>query len=59
VIGPIHPASKTGHFEKGAISLAINVATSGTFGPIRNASPATTTERRLSPIGSARRCPAS
>ena len=24
VIGPIHPASKTGHFEKGAISLAIN-----------------------------------
>lgn len=24
VIGPIHPASKTGHFDKGAISLAIN-----------------------------------
>jgi fumarylpyruvate hydrolase len=24
VIGPIHPASKTGHFAKGAISLAIN-----------------------------------
>jgi fumarylpyruvate hydrolase len=24
VIGPIHPASKTGHFTKGAISLAIN-----------------------------------
>src|SRR6478672_5924379 len=24
VIGPIHPASKTGHFSKGAISLAIN-----------------------------------
>lgn len=24
VLGPIHPASKTGHFEKGAISLAIN-----------------------------------
>ncbi|WP_164934350.1 fumarylacetoacetate hydrolase family protein [Bradyrhizobium zhanjiangense] len=24
VLGPIHPASKTGHFEKGAISLAVN-----------------------------------
>jgi 2-keto-4-pentenoate hydratase/2-oxohepta-3-ene-1,7-dioic acid hydratase in catechol pathway len=24
VIGPIHPASKTGHFANGAISLAIN-----------------------------------
>jgi fumarylpyruvate hydrolase len=24
VIGPIHPASKTGHFTKGAISLAVN-----------------------------------
>ncbi|MFL6812137.1 MAG: fumarylacetoacetate hydrolase family protein, partial [Bradyrhizobium canariense] len=24
VIGPIHPASTTGHFDKGAISLAIN-----------------------------------
>jgi fumarylpyruvate hydrolase len=24
VIGPIHPATKTGHFTKGAISLAIN-----------------------------------
>jgi len=24
VIGPIHPAAKTGHFTKGAISLAIN-----------------------------------
>src|SRR6202020_1793968 len=24
VIGPIHPVSKTGHFTKGAISLAIN-----------------------------------
>jgi 2-keto-4-pentenoate hydratase/2-oxohepta-3-ene-1,7-dioic acid hydratase in catechol pathway len=24
VIGPIHPARKTGHFEKGAISLAVN-----------------------------------
>jgi 2-keto-4-pentenoate hydratase/2-oxohepta-3-ene-1,7-dioic acid hydratase in catechol pathway len=24
VIGPLHPASKTGHFAKGAISLAIN-----------------------------------
>jgi fumarylpyruvate hydrolase len=24
VIGPIHPASKTGHFTKGAISLSIN-----------------------------------
>ncbi|WP_022720194.1 pyruvate kinase [Rhodopseudomonas sp. B29] len=24
VIGPIHPASKTGHFDKGAISLAVN-----------------------------------
>jgi len=24
VLGPIHPASKTGHFTKGAISLAIN-----------------------------------
>ncbi|GMO11145.1 fumarylacetoacetate hydrolase family protein [Bradyrhizobium sp. TM233] len=24
VLGPIHPASKTGHFERGAISLAIN-----------------------------------
>src|SRR6476469_6885671 len=24
VLGPIHPASKTGHFSKGAISLAIN-----------------------------------
>ena len=24
VIGPIHPAAKTGHFAKGAISLAIN-----------------------------------
>jgi 2-keto-4-pentenoate hydratase/2-oxohepta-3-ene-1,7-dioic acid hydratase in catechol pathway len=24
VIGPIHPATKTGHFVKGAISLAIN-----------------------------------
>ena len=24
VIGPIHPATKTGHFRKGAISLAIN-----------------------------------
>src|SRR3954447_8234376 len=24
VIGPMHPASKTGHFTKGAISLAIN-----------------------------------
>jgi len=26
VIGPIHPAAKTGHFTKGAISLAINGA---------------------------------
>src|SRR6201996_8555245 len=26
VIGPIHPVSKTGHFTKGAISLAINGA---------------------------------
>jgi fumarylpyruvate hydrolase len=24
VIGPIHPATKTGHFSKGAISLAVN-----------------------------------
>ena len=24
VLGPIHPASKTGHFSKGAISLAVN-----------------------------------
>ena len=24
VLGPIHPASKTGHFNKGAISLAVN-----------------------------------
>src|SRR6476620_10318830 len=24
VLGPIHPASKTGHFTKGAISLAVN-----------------------------------
>jgi 2-keto-4-pentenoate hydratase/2-oxohepta-3-ene-1,7-dioic acid hydratase in catechol pathway len=24
VIGPIHPAAKTGHFSKGAISLAVN-----------------------------------
>ena len=24
VLGPIHPANKTGHFEKGAISLALN-----------------------------------
>src|SRR3954469_25147882 len=24
VIGPIHPASKTGHFDKGPISLAVN-----------------------------------
>jgi len=24
VIGPVHPASKTGHFKKGAISLAVN-----------------------------------
>lgn len=24
VIGPIHPVAKTGHFEKGAISLAVN-----------------------------------
>ena len=24
VIGPIHPATRTGHFSKGAISLAIN-----------------------------------
>jgi 2-keto-4-pentenoate hydratase/2-oxohepta-3-ene-1,7-dioic acid hydratase in catechol pathway len=24
VLGPIHPVSKTGHFEKGAISLAVN-----------------------------------
>src|SRR4030081_3849840 len=24
VIGPLHPASKTGHFTKGAISLAVN-----------------------------------
>ena len=24
VLGPLHPASKTGHFEKGAISLAVN-----------------------------------
>ncbi|RXG96754.1 FAA hydrolase family protein [Bradyrhizobium zhanjiangense] len=24
VLGPIHPASKTGHFEKGAISLTVN-----------------------------------
>ena len=26
VLGPIHPASKTGHFTKGAISLAVNGA---------------------------------
>jgi len=26
VIGPIHPATKTGHFRKGAISLAVNGA---------------------------------
>ena len=26
VIGPVHPATKTGHFTKGAISLAINGA---------------------------------
>ncbi len=26
VIGPIHPATKTGHFSKGAISLAVNGA---------------------------------
>ena len=24
VLGPIHPASKTGHFSKGGISLAVN-----------------------------------
>ena len=24
VLGPIHPASKTGHFAKGAISLSVN-----------------------------------
>ena len=24
VLGPIHPAAKTGHFTKGAISLAVN-----------------------------------
>ena len=24
MLGPIHPASKTGHFTKGAISLAVN-----------------------------------
>ena len=24
VIGPIHPVAKTGHFAKGAISLAVN-----------------------------------
>ena len=26
VLGPIHPAGKTGHFTKGAISLAVNGA---------------------------------
>src|SRR3954469_21332089 len=26
VLGPIHPATKTGHFTKGAISLAVNDA---------------------------------
>ncbi|MEA2836071.1 MAG: fumarylpyruvate hydrolase [Bradyrhizobium sp.] len=26
VLGPLHPASKTGHFTKGAISLAVNGA---------------------------------
>src|SRR5205085_3068208 len=26
VLGPIHPASKTGHFTKGPISLAVNGA---------------------------------
>ena len=33
VIGPIHPASKTGHFSKGAISLAINGTVKQKLGP--------------------------
>jgi 2-keto-4-pentenoate hydratase/2-oxohepta-3-ene-1,7-dioic acid hydratase in catechol pathway len=33
VLGPIHPAAKTGHFTKGAISLAVNGSGQAELGP--------------------------